>query len=119
MGGALGFGAWVGINVPKAVLDVAAAFAGLFGFDTRPVRLVKGLVDTGLGGFAIYDVATKPKDDFWKGFEWVFGVLEALSGGLTAALAMADYMTGALGWESFDFKMDERVVELLTGKRTR
>jgi hypothetical protein len=112
--GLVGFGA---IAVPKAVVDVIGWLAGLFGADTKPLRLAKGGVDLGLGGLTAWDAWAHPKDDFWKGAEWTFAVLELLAGGVTTASAVADYVSGSLGEGSLDFQADKRVVELLTGRK--
>jgi hypothetical protein len=112
--GLVGFGA---IAVPKAVVDIVGWLAALFGADTRPLRLIKGGVDLGLGGLVAYDAYFHPKDDFWKGAEWTFAVLELLSGGITAASALADYISGSLGEGSLDLEADKRIVEFLTGRK--
>jgi hypothetical protein len=112
--GALGF---VGVGIPKAVVDVIAWLAGFFGADTRPIRLTKGIIDLALGGVIAYDAYTQKRDDFWKAAEWSFSILELIAGGVITASALADYITGALGETSLDMEIDKKVVELLTGKR--
>jgi hypothetical protein len=116
LGGATGFLGFAALAVPKAVVDVVAWIVGLFGTDTRPVRLVKGGVDAGLGALAAWDAWAHPKDDFWKGAEWVFATLELLSGGITSALAVSDYVTGSLG-PGLEFKAEAEVLKALTGGR--
>jgi hypothetical protein len=116
LGGATGFLGFAALAVPKAVVDFVAWIAGLFGADTRPVRLVKGGVDAGLGALAAWDAWTHPKDDFWKGAEWVFAILELLSGGITTVGAVSDYVTGSLG-PGPEFKAEAELLKALTGGR--
>jgi hypothetical protein len=111
--GLVGFGA---IAVPKAFVNIITWLVGLFGADTRPARLIKGGVNLALGGITAWDAWAHPKDDFWRGAEWTFAILELLSGGIITAGAVADYISGSLGEGSLDFQTDKRVVELLTGR---
>jgi hypothetical protein len=112
--GILGF---VGVGIPKAVVDVIAWLAGFFGADTRPIRLGKGALDLILGGIVAYDAYTQKRDDFWKAAEWTFSILELIAGGLITASAIADYINGALGESSLDLETEKRIVEFLTGKK--
>jgi hypothetical protein len=118
IGGIMGFLASVGVQIPKALADLAAVASHyLFGTDTRPVRMAKGAVDLGLGALALWDVNAHAKDDFWKGVEWVFGVLEAVIGATSIGFALADYARGnPSGKGSLDVEAERAFMGLLTGK---
>jgi hypothetical protein len=116
LGGTTGFLGFAALAVPKAVVDVVAWIAGLFGADTRPVRLVKGGADVSLGTLAAWDAWAHPKDDFWKGAEWVFAILELLTGGITTVGAVSDYVTGSLG-PGPEFRVEAELLNTLTGGR--
>jgi hypothetical protein len=115
--GVLGF---VGLLIPKGIVDLAAWIGSWFGADTRPTRLVKGLIDAALGGVILWDVLTHERDDFWRGAEWAFSVLELLAGGLLLVGALADYTSASLGGEqSIDIRLEKGLFELLTGKEIK
>ena len=106
--------AYLAVGVVKGLVDLAA---WLTGADNRPVRLGKGLADLGLGAAVAYETFTKPTDDFWKGAGGAFSALEILSGLITTACAIHDYVTGSSGELSPDFQIDKALAEYLTGRK--
>jgi hypothetical protein len=99
IGGIMGFLASVGVQIPKALADLAA-FAShyLFGTDTRPVRIAKGAVDLGLGALALWDV-------------------KVVSGAASIGFALADYARESpSGRGSPDVEAERAFMGLLTGK---
>jgi hypothetical protein len=113
-GGVAGLVASGILLIPKSIADVVI---WLSGGDTRPARIIKGLIDLALGGYAAWDVLTHPKDDFWKAATWVFAVFEIVYGGLSTSTAIVDYVTGKVSGESLDLKVEKHLLEFLTGKK--
>jgi hypothetical protein len=107
--GVLAFG---GICIPKAILTVIGWLSGT----AVMTELINGVVDLGLGGAVLYDVNTRPKDDFWKGVEWSFGVLEVLFGTFAIGSAIAAQISGGMLENPYE-KFSRSVVEFLTGKK--
>jgi hypothetical protein len=106
--GAIGFGL---ICVPKAIVDVVGWITG----SSNTAELIKGVVDLGLGAATLIDVSTKPKDEFWKGAEWTFGVLETVFGGFALATAVTN-MTMKTSLESPTLKLEKGLISLMAGR---
>jgi len=81
LGAIAGLLAKVGIDLVKAGVDFVEAIKGR----GSEALIAKGIIDLGLAGYALVDVNTHPKDDFWKAFEWVFGILQAITGAIELA----------------------------------
>jgi len=109
--GLIGFGA---LGIVKVIGDVIAYLSW---DDIRPLRVLKGALDLAVGLGTAYDAYMHPKDDFWKGGEWTFAALETITGGIQLTSAIIDYITGSLGRDSIDVKIEKKVLEALTGRR--
>jgi hypothetical protein len=81
LGAIAGLIAKIGIDLVKGGIDLVEAVKGR----GAEALLIKGIIDTGLGTFAVADVNMHPRDDFIKGFEWTFGVLEIIEGAISIA----------------------------------
>jgi hypothetical protein len=108
LAGAIGFGL---ICVPKAIVDVVGWVTG----QSNTAELIKGVVDLGIGAGTLIDVSTKPKDEFWKGAEWTFGVLETVFGGFALATAVTN-MAMKTSLESPTLKLEKGLISLMTGR---
>jgi hypothetical protein len=108
LAGAIGFGL---ICIPKAIVDVVGWITG----QSNTAELIKGVVDLGIGAATLIDVSTKPKDEFWKGVEWTFGILETVFGGFALATAVTN-MVMKTTLESPTLKLEKGLIKLLTGR---
>ena len=108
LAGAIGFGL---ICIPKAIIDVVGWITG----QSNTAELIKGAVDLGIGAATLIDVSTRPKDEFWKGAEWTFGILETVFGGFALATAITN-MAMKTSLESPTLKMEKGLIKLLTGR---
>jgi len=108
LAGAIGFGL---ICIPKAIVDVVGWITG----QSNTAELIKGIVDLGIGAATLIDVSTKPRDEFWKGAEWTFGILETVFGGFALATAITN-MAMKTSLESPTLKMEKGLIKLLTGR---
>jgi hypothetical protein len=107
--GGLAFG---GVCIPKAIIDVVGWLTGV----SNTAELVKGAVDLGAGLTALYDVNTRPKDDFWRGVGWSFGLLESIFGGFALATALTNIITGS-SLESPAFKLEKGLISMMAGRK--
>jgi hypothetical protein len=108
LAGAIGFGL---ICIPKAIVDVVGWITG----QSNTAELIKGVVDLGIGAATLIDVSTKPKDEFWKGAEWAFGILETVFGSFALATAVTN-MVMKTSLESPTLRLEKGLIKLLTGR---
>lgn len=82
------------ILVPKMIVGLSSAFTS--GGGNEGIRIVMGVIDGGIGGWALYHSLTAPKrklEPFWRGAEGAFGVWETLYGVLETAGAVGSLIT--------------------------
>jgi hypothetical protein len=110
VGAIAGLLAKVGLDFIKAGIDFVETIKGR----ATEALIIKSIIDLGLAGYALVDVIMHPKDDFWKAFEWVFGVLQALTG----AIGLADAVGFKLGLKvpGLSIEYEKKLLGLAMGR---
>jgi hypothetical protein len=110
LGAIAGLLAKAGLDIIKAGIDFVQMIKGR----GAEALVIKGVIDLGLAGYVLVDVNIHPRDDFWKAFEWVFGVLQAITG----AIELADGVGFKLGLKvpGLSVEYEKKLLEIVMGR---